>query len=307
LVFAFLEVYKKTVLTTESEALIAKTGFVYCEMQSFQTTILAAKVTLSLAFLIYASWSDYKTREVTNRVWVIYAPIALMLTLAGILLNEQELLAKLSLFGLSFGVTAAFALILFYSGGFGGADSKALMCIALALPFSTETLFHPILPSGISPLSQILFPLTIFSNSVLFAAASGIYMLLRNLIQRKTTGTKLFEGALATEPIGKKILVLVTGYKIPVAKLKEKWHIYPMEDVKDNGENPPERRLVVVPKDEGRNGIVERLSNAIDTGKIGNRVWVTPGLPMLIFVTIGLIVALLFGDLVWLLISFVLG
>jgi preflagellin peptidase FlaK len=307
LVFAFLEVYKKTVLTTESEALIAKTGFVYCEMQSFQTTILAAKVTLSLAFLIYASWSDYKTREVTNRVWVIYAPIALMLTLAGILLNEQELLAKLSLFGLSFGVTAAFALILFYSGGFGGADSKALMCIALALPFSTETLFHPILPSGISPLSQILFPLTIFSNSVLFAAASGIYMLLRNLIQRKTTGTKLFEGALATEPIGKKILVLVTGYKIPVAKLKEKWHIYPMEDVKDNGENPPERMLVVVPKDEGRNGIVERLSNAIDTGKIGNRVWVTPGLPMLIFVTIGLIVALLFGDLVWLLISFVLG
>jgi preflagellin peptidase FlaK len=304
LVFAFLEVYKKTVLTTESEALIAKTGFVYCEMQSFQTTILAAKVTLSLAFLIYASWSDYKTREVTNRVWVIYAPIALMLTLAGILLNEQELLAKLSLFGLSFGVTAAFALILFYSGGFGGADSKALMCIALALPFSTETLFHPILPSGISPLSQILFPLTIFSNSVLFAAASGIYMLLRNLIQRKTTGTKLFEGALATEPIGKKILVLVTGY---LAKLKEKWHIYPMEDVKDNGENPPERRLVVVPKDEGRNGIVERLSNAIDTGKIGNRVWVTPGLPMLIFVTIGLIVALLFGDLVWLLISFVLG
>jgi preflagellin peptidase FlaK len=307
LVFAFLEVYKKTVLTTESEALIAKTGFVYCEMQSFQTTILAAKVTLSLAFLIYASWSDYKTREVTNRVWVIYAPIALMLTFAEILLNEQELLAKLPLFGLSFGVTAAFALILFYSGGFGGADSKALMCIALALPFSTETLFHPILPSGISPLSQILFPLTIFSNSVLFAAASGIYMLLRNLIQRKTTGTKLFEGALATEPIGKKILVLVTGYKIPVAKLKEKWHIYPMEDVKDNGENPPERRLVVVPKDEGRNGIVERLSNAIDTGKIGNRVWVTPGLPMLIFVTIGLIVALLFGDLVWLLISFVLG
>jgi preflagellin peptidase FlaK len=307
LVFAFLEVNKKTVLTTESEALIAKAGFVYSDMQSFQMTILAAKVILSLAFLIYASWSDYKTREVTNRVWVIYAPIALMLTLAEILLNEQGLLAKLPLFGLSFGVTAAFALILFYSGGFGGADSKALMCIALALPFSTEALFYPILPSGISPLSKILFPLTIFSNSVLFAAASGIYMLLRNLIQRTTTGTKLFEGTLAAKSIGKKILVLVTGYKAPVAKLKEKWHIYPMEDIEDNGENPPERKLIVVPKDEGRNGIVERLSNAINTGKIGNRVWVTPGLPMLIFITIGLIVALLFGDLVWLLVSFVLG
>jgi preflagellin peptidase FlaK len=276
-------------------------------MQPFQTTILSAKVTLSLAFLIYSAWSDYKTREVTNRVWAIYAPTALILTLVEILLNQNELLTKLSLFGLSFGVTAAFALLLFYSGGFGGADSKALMCIALALPFSTETLFQPIIPSGVSPLSRTIFPLTIFSNSVLFAAASGVYMLLRNLIQRATTGSKLFEGTLKNESVGKKILVTVTGYKVPLAKLKEKWHIYPMEDVNDNGENPPERKLVIMPKDEGRNEIVERLADAIDTGKISNRVWATPGLPMLIFVTIGLIVALLFGDLVWLLVNFLLG
>ncbi len=278
-----------------------------CNMQPFQTIVLIAKIAISLGFLLYASWSDYKTREVTNRVWSIYAPIALILTLTEILLNEQEILSKLILFGLSFGVTATFAIILFYSGGFGGADSKALMCIALALPFSIETLFQSIFPSGISPLSQTIFPLTIFSNSVLFAAASGIYMLLRNLIRRATTGNKLFEGTLTTEPIGKKILALVTGYKVPFEKLKEKWHIYPMEDVNDKGEIPPERKLVVMPKDEGRNEIVERLSNAINTGKISNHVWATPGLPMLIFVTIGLIVALLFGDLVWLLISFVLG
>jgi preflagellin peptidase FlaK len=272
-----------------------------------QTILIAANVTLSLAFLLYASWSDYKTREVTNRVWAIYAPTALVLTLTEILLNEQEPLSKLAFFGLSFGVTAAFAIILFYSGGFGGADSKALMCIALALPFSTETLLKPIFPSGISPLSQILFPLTIFSNSVLFAAASGIYMLLRNLVQRATTGKKLFEGSLSTESLGKKMLVMITGYKVSVAKLKEKWHVYPMEDINENGENPPERKLLIVPKDEGRNEIVERLSNAVNTGKISNRVWATPGLPMLIFVTIGLIVALLLGDLVWLLVSFVLG
>jgi preflagellin peptidase FlaK len=268
-----------------------------------QTTLIAANITLSLVFLLYASWSDYKTREVTNRVWAVYAPTALIISLTEILLQEQDLFSKLALFGLSFGVTAAFAIILFYSGGFGGADSKALMCIALALPFSTAAVFQPIFPSGISPLSQTLFPLTIFTNSVLFAAASGIYMFLRNLIQRATTGKKLFEGTLTTESIGKKIVVMITGYKVTVAKLKEKWHVYPMEDVNDNGE----RKLVIVPKDEGRNDIVERLSNAVDAGKISNRVWATPGLPMLIFVTIGLIVALLFGDLVWLLVSFILG
>jgi preflagellin peptidase FlaK len=269
-----------------------------------QTIFIAAKVTLSLAFLLYASWSDYKTREVTNRVWAIYAPTALLLTLAELLLYEPS---KLPLFGLSFGVTAAFAIILFYSGGFGGADSKALMCIALALPFSTETLFQPIFASGVSPLSQTIFPLTIFSNSILFAAASGIYMLLRNLIQRATSGKKLFEGTLATESAGKKLLVMVTGYKVSIAKLKEKWHVYPLEDVDNNGENQLKRKLVVVPKDEGRTEIVEHLSNAVDAGKISDRVWATPGLPMLIFVTAGLIVALLFGDIVWMLVSFILG
>jgi preflagellin peptidase FlaK len=270
---------------------------------SLQTILVAAKVVLSLVFLLYASWSDYKTREVSNRVWAFYAPLALSLSLGELLLYEPS---KLPLFGLSFGVTAAFAIILFYSGGFGGADSKALMCIALALPFSTETLFTPVFASGVSPLSQNLFPLTIFTNGVLLAAASGIYLLLRNLIQRAASGKKLFEGSLGTGSLGKKILVMITGYKISIAKLTEKWHIYPMEDVEE-GETTFKRKLVVVPKDEGRGEIVERLSNAVKNGKIDDFVWATPGLPMLIFVTIGLIIALLFGDIVWLLVSFVLG
>jgi len=278
-----------------------------------QTILAAAKVTLSLAFLLYASWSDYKTREVSNRVWAFYAPIALFLSLVELLLYEPS---KLPFFGLSFGVTAAFAIILFYTGGFGGADSKALMCIALALPFfpleapllAGVPFFAPFLAGGVSPLAQNLFPLTIFSNAVLFAAASGIYMLLRNFIWRIKTGKKIFEGTLGTESIGKKILVMITGYKVSVAKLKEKWHVYPMEDVEEeNGETPLKRKLVVVPRDEHRDEIVERLSKAVDAGKIDAYVWATPGLPMLIFVTIGLIVALLFGDIVWLLVSFVLG
>ena len=269
-----------------------------------QTIFIAAQITLSLAFLLYASRSDYKTREVSNRVWAVYAPIALFLSLTELILYD---FAKLPFFGLSCGLTSVFALILFYSGGFGGADSKALICVGLALPFSTEMLFPPLIPSGVSPIAQNLFPLTIFSNSVLFAAASGLYMLLRNLIQRATTEQKLFEGTLSTESIGKKLLVMITGYKFPISKLKEKWHVYPMEDISADGENTFKRKLVVVPRDEGRNEIVERLSQAADTGKISDRVWATPGLPMLIFVTIGLIVALLFGDLVWIVVSLVLG
>ncbi len=270
-----------------------------------QQVLTAVRITLSLGFLLYASWSDYKTREVSNGVWAIFAPSALFLTLVELLLYDSS---KLSLFGLNFGLTTIVAFVLFYSGGFGGADSKALMCIALALPFFPEALFTPFIAEGISPLSQNLFPLTIFSNSVLLAAASGIYMLLRNLIWRVATRKKNFEGTLKTESIGKKLVVMITGYRVPISKLKEKWHVYPMEDVEvENEENLLKRKLVVVPRDEGRNGIVERLSKAVDAGKIDPYVWATPGLPMLIFVTVGLIFALLFGDIVWLLVRFILG
>ena len=265
----------------------------------------AAKVTLSLVFLFYASWSDYKTREVADRVWVVYAPIALALSLAELLLYDS---AKLPLFGLSVGVTVAISIVLFYSGGFGGADSKALWCIAIALPFFPVTLLTPLLASGVSPLAQNLFPITIFSNAVLVAAFSGVALILYNLIQRAKTKKKLFEDTLASESVWKKLVVLITGYKMPVAKLQAKWHIYPMEDIaeEDNGD-AVKRKLVIIPRDEGRDAVVARLSEAVDAGKIGAKVWATPGLPMLIFVTIGLVIALLFGDIIWILVSSVFG
>jgi preflagellin peptidase FlaK len=270
---------------------------------TFQAIFIAAQVAVSAVLLTYASWSDYKTREVSNRVWAIYAPIAIVLSLAELLLYDPS---KLVLFGVSVGFTVGLAFLLFYSGAFGGADSKALMCIALALPFAPVTLFTPILAGSLSPISQVIFPLTIFSNAVLFAAASGIYMILRNLVWHKKNGKKMFTGTLAHESVWKKIVILITGYKVTVAKLKEKWHVFPMEDV-DGSETALQRKLVVIPSEDGRDKIVERLSNAVQAGKIDTYVWATPGLPMLIFITLGLIVALLCGDVIWLLVRFILG
>jgi preflagellin peptidase FlaK len=266
----------------------------------------ALRVAVTVAFLVYASWSDYKTREVSNRVWAVYAPIALALTLTELVVYESS---QLWLFGLSFGLTVGFALLLFYTGGFGGADSKALMCIALALPFFPVGLLTPLLPDGLSPLSQILFPFTILSNSVLIAAASALYLLFRNLSLKMATGTPLFADSLSQESIGKKVLVLVTGQKFPIATLKAKWHVYPLEDISvpENEGDKPKRKLVIVPNDEGRDEVVSRLSQAVDGGQIDSKVWATPGLPMLIFITVGLGIALSFGDIVWVLVAHLFG
>ena len=60
-----------------------------------------------------------------------------------------------------------------------------------------------------------------------------------------------------------------------------------------------------MPKDEKVEGIVERVLSATRKGQLPNEVWVTPGLPLLIFITIGLIVALVFGNIVWILLRLI--
>jgi preflagellin peptidase FlaK len=269
-----------------------------------QIVLDATRVAISLSFLFYASWSDYKTREVSNIVWTLFAPIALALALAELFFFplSNDLLQTMFWYGICVGLTTAFALILFYAGGFGGADAKALMCIALALPFYPQASFIP-LSKQISPTSEIFFPLTIFSNAVILVIVPVLWIVLRNVLWRWRKGKKLFEQEQQAESAGKKILVLITGYKVSINKLKEKWHVYPLEDIEENAESGYRRKLLVLPKDEGRDAIVGRLEKAIQTGTIQDGVWASPGLPMLILVTLGLIVGLFFGDIVWTLVT----
>jgi len=262
-----------------------------------------ARTALTLLFLIYASWSDYKTREVSNKVWILFAPSAFALTFAELTFYENS---QLHAYGISFGLTAAFAVALFYLGGFGGADAKALMCLALALPFYPKNLLSTILNNP-SLVSQSFFPITVFSNSVFLAAATAIYIFIYNILWHKKTNRKLFGNNYIKESLGKKILVLITGYKVSIHKLKDKWHLYPLEDIEEDVNGELKRKLVLIPRDENRNAIVERLAKAVEAEKIQDMIWTTPGLPMLIFITAGLILALFVGDIVWICIGFLLG
>jgi len=253
------------------------------------------RIFLCLGFLIYASWSDCKTREVSNVVWAILAPSAFALTTFQFLMLRPE---SLYTFVLSFAITSALALALFYAGAFGGADAKALICLSLALPtYPTHLLQQSLFVSPI-------FPITVFTNGVLLASLSVVYALLRNLLWKGRNKKGLFEG-LEKETVGHKILALLCGYKVKISKLERVAHLYPLEDVYANEKVESKRKLLVFPKDEEREDIVERLLKAADEGEL-NEVWATPGLPMLIFITAGLIVALAYGDIVWVVLASVL-
>ena len=114
----------------------------------------AARVVLCLSFLIYASWSDYKTREVSNKVWVTFGPVALALTGLQFLVFSTQPFELIITYISSFAITSGLALAVFYVGGFGGADAKAFMCIALALPIYPHSL---LVPAGfVSPIFPIV-------------------------------------------------------------------------------------------------------------------------------------------------------
>ena len=257
-----------------------------------------ARVFLCLAFLTYASWSDLKKREVSNMVWVAFAPLALALTSLQIFLFVPQLLL---LYTLSFAATSALSIVLFYAGAFGGADAKALICLSLALPTYPIYFLQPFFTTVIP-----LFPITIFSNTVLLAALSVFYAITRNYLWKGRTGKRLFEG-FEKESKWRKLLTILCGYKVEAAELEKGGYFYPLEDVHVGEDGETKRKLIVMPKDEEREEVIERILNAAGRGELPREVWVTPGLPFLIFITAGFIVALILGDIVWIILRLAIG
>ena len=180
-----------------------------------------------------------------------------------------------------------------------------MICLALALPFYPKNFLSPLF-GEISPISSTIFPVTVFSNSVLVAAMSAVAILLYNIFWHWKTGRSLFSGGYQPKSFGKRILILITGYKVSISKLKEKWHVYPLEDIEDSAINS-KRKLLIFPRDAGRDAIVERLDRAVKEGVIQNSIWATPGLPFLTFMTLGLALALFLGDVIWACLRLILG
>ena len=194
-------------------------------------------------------------------------------------------------------LTSSLVILLFYAGAFGGADAKALICISFALPSYPLYFFQPHF-GFVSP----LFPVTTFSNGVFLASLCVLYAVARNLVWKLKTGKKLFEG-FEDQSNWRKILTFICAYKINLETLKKRKHLYPVEDVIMIGSQETQRKLLVMPNDEMRTEIVERIVTSVNQGKLEGEVWVSPGLPLLIFITIGFIITLFFGDIVWILLG----
>jgi archaeal preflagellin peptidase FlaK len=243
---------------------------------------------LTVGVLIGASLSDLKTREISNTFWLVYGPAAALIFSLRIFFSPDTIPVLL----VSCGATIVVAFLLFQFGVMGGADSKALMCLALALPVAPSFLT----PFWQPPFVFYPFPIAILVNSFLLSIGSSVFLLGRNLFQRAAIGKRLFQG-FERESILRKALVLLTSYKTSFSVLQSKPYLYPAEEVSVVDSKPVRQFHLVASAAEERDKLVTGLENFKDQGLYSDGVWVTPGLPHLVFLTASLLVTLVFGDL----------
>lgn len=86
---------------------------------------------VSFSFLSYASYRDIKTRYISNYVWLFYGITALLLAVT--VYTTQNPYAIL-FYIIDIALTVIISLAMWELGIYGGADTKALVCIALAHP-----------------------------------------------------------------------------------------------------------------------------------------------------------------------------
>lgn len=238
---------------------------------------------ISIIILIYAAYADLKTREVTDKVWIIYFPIASILLIFRILLNPEFLVVAL----VSIIIILCLSFSMLYVGLFGGADFKAFVCLGIALP--TNPLPSLSLLQSINP----IFPLSIFYNAYFFSVSMIIYSVFRN-VNWKIKGKELFNN-LSKTSFFMKIMALISGYKTKFENLQKKVYLYPIEElISDNGEFHKRLRLFInaeVDRDKLINTLKTNITEIDKT-----EVWVSPATPLIFFILLALISNVIIGD-----------
>jgi len=245
-------------------------------------------VIICLTFLVYGSWSDLKTREVSNGVWIVSLPIVTVLTVIRIYFTLGQIIP----YAISALISIALPFLIFEIGFFGGADAKAMITLGIAIPLFPST-FHPLL-GYFHP----FFPLTVLMNSFLLSLLSVAYAVVRNALWKLQTGRSLFDG-FEQESVLRKLIVLLTGYKVGFSELERKTYLIPIEDAVEEGEAIRRGFRVFVGADEDRNVVLDRLKRYVSRDLVSGQVWVTPGLPMMVFITLAFVTTLVIGDLLF--------
>jgi hypothetical protein len=94
----------------------------------------------------------------------------------------------------------------------------------------------------------------------------------------------------------KKGLAFITGYPTQMSQLRSTFYLYPMEKVVENKNGAHRSFQIYSNPDVDRDQLLSEFSESMKKVGSPNTVWVTPGLPLLVFILVGLIIGLTLGD-----------
>jgi preflagellin peptidase FlaK len=245
----------------------------------------AASVLITLAFFSLGSYFDLKSREVSDRVWLAYAPLGIAVTVGHLIVGGSALF----LVAVSIGLTIVVSFGLFYLGLFGGADAKAILCLGLAIPIAPTT-YRPLIGYAYP-----FFPIVVTITSYLCSTSVVLWIGLRNMVHYLHRGEQMFEG-FHEELRWRKALACLTGFPVEQARLRSTFYLYPMEKVVQSDSGVRRAFRLFVSAEEDREQEISRLQNQLQQIGYDGEVWVTPGLPQLLFLLAALIITLIAGD-----------
>ncbi len=243
--------------------------------------ITLLKIAVIAVALALASIQDVKTREIDDRVWWAAIPIGGILTAAEVIVTPGY---PLVVAGASIALSLLLAFGVYYIGLYGGADAKALAAIAVTMPLPVAGVV-----GGGSP----FYPLTVLGNALLLSLSLIPACMLKNLIW-VARGGRLFHGVRAS-PL-QRAGAFFTGFKV-TPKTAMSVHFNLIERVSNPG---GERYLKLFNK-------VEEVDEPKVIGEGIGHVWVTPAIPMIIFIFAGFLVSFLTGDILFRTVSSLLG
>jgi preflagellin peptidase FlaK len=219
----------------------------------------AVRLVLGTLILLYASYTDLKTRRASNILWIIMGTAGVILLivqyLQGGFPNLWYLVFIPIIIALMYGL---FQLRLI----FGGADAKAMMALAILVPI-VPTMNNTPLWTSLLPWSWV-----IFANSVLLFLIIPVSLFVYNAAKRNLS----FPYALL-------------GYKMNIQEAKAKF-VWPLEKLVDG-----KRRFSRIPEDFDES---EHLKTFEDAGI--EEIWVTPKIPFMIPLLAGFLTSFFLGD-----------
>lgn len=310
---------------------------------------------LAVPVFAWAAWRDVQTRRVPNRTWLPLLGLGVVaLAVEGWLVytggtpvpvDEGVYLVRVAI---SLGFVGPLAYAFWWVGGFGGADAKALITVAVLFPTFPTYLFPGVALPVVVPTLGV-FAMSVLSNTVVVGLCYPVVLTLRNAVGGHVS-TVMFVGrpvrsAAVTEEYGR-LLETTEGFTrrgldLDALRMYLSWRDTDLAALRANPgrfrdpasvpaetHSPGDGSIPVTDGGRGSGDVIpvfeseasaladpwaaERFLAELDGSAYGttpealreglevlareDEVWITPGIPFLVPMFLGLVVALTYGD-----------